>query len=200
MSNIYEMLRERIPMKEAARFYGLEINRFDNACCPFHPDCDPSLKIYEDHYHCYGCGAHGDVTDFAARLFGTSQYEAAKKLCYDFGIDSREASVILRPVHPDNAYRLWIQKAEKAVNQYLNLLYKWRREYEPHSPEEMLHPLFVESLTQTDRIQQLYEVLRYGTAEEKHELFSADRKAIDRITERADSYTEHQPVRTHRAI
>src|SRR4051794_3036339 len=39
--------------------------------CPFHKDSDPSFKVYagptDPHYHCYGCGAHGDVFDFLMR-------------------------------------------------------------------------------------------------------------------------------------
>jgi hypothetical protein len=32
--------------------------------CPFHDDHNPSLQIYSDgHYHCFSCGAHGDVED-----------------------------------------------------------------------------------------------------------------------------------------
>src|SRR5262245_10355558 len=27
--------------------------------CPFHDDHTPSLHVYEDHYHCFVCGAHG---------------------------------------------------------------------------------------------------------------------------------------------
>ncbi len=34
------------------------------ACCPFHGEKTPSLKIYDDHAHCYGCGWHGDAVDF----------------------------------------------------------------------------------------------------------------------------------------
>ena len=37
------------------------------ALCPFHPDKSPSLVLYKDDtYHCFGCGAHGDVIDFVA--------------------------------------------------------------------------------------------------------------------------------------
>ena len=37
--------------------------------CPFHDDRNPSLAVYPDghHYHCYGCGAHGDVFDYLMR-------------------------------------------------------------------------------------------------------------------------------------
>jgi hypothetical protein len=31
--------------------------------CPFHSDSVPSMKIYHDHYHCFGCGAHGNRID-----------------------------------------------------------------------------------------------------------------------------------------
>jgi len=31
-------------------------------CCPFHQERSPSMHVYDDgHYHCFGCGAHGDV-------------------------------------------------------------------------------------------------------------------------------------------
>lgn len=43
------------------------------ACCPFHTDKTPSLVLYKDHtYHCFGCGAHGDVLDFVAGTQRTS--------------------------------------------------------------------------------------------------------------------------------
>lgn len=32
--------------------------------CPFHADRHPSLTVYEDHYHCFPCGAHGDLFDW----------------------------------------------------------------------------------------------------------------------------------------
>jgi phage/plasmid primase-like uncharacterized protein len=36
-------------------------------CCPFHPDRTPSFVVYEDSFHCFGCGEHGDVIDFIAK-------------------------------------------------------------------------------------------------------------------------------------
>ncbi len=32
--------------------------------CPFHPDKNPSFAVYPDHFHCYGCGVHGNIDDF----------------------------------------------------------------------------------------------------------------------------------------
>ena len=39
-------------------------------CCPFHDDSTPSLHIYDDHFHCYGCGAHGDAIDWLMIIEG----------------------------------------------------------------------------------------------------------------------------------
>ena len=42
--------------------------------CPFHDDRHPSLIVYLDdqHFHCFACGAHGDVVDFVRRRFHLS--------------------------------------------------------------------------------------------------------------------------------
>lgn len=56
-------------MKEAAEHYGLKIGRSDMVCCPFHNDRTPSMKLNEDYFYCFGCGAHGDVIDLTAQLF-----------------------------------------------------------------------------------------------------------------------------------
>lgn len=43
------------------------------------------MKLYGDHFHCFGCGAHGDVIDLTAGLLGYSKAEAARRLEADFG-------------------------------------------------------------------------------------------------------------------
>ncbi len=53
------------------------------------------MKLYDDHFYCFGCTEHGDVVELTARLLGLTQYEAAKKLCSDFGIiHSRDKPII----------------------------------------------------------------------------------------------------------
>lgn len=72
-----------MPPIEAARRYGTVKHGFMR--CPFHADRVPSLKLYGDHFHCFGCGAHGDVIDLTAGLLGCSKGEAARRLSADFG-------------------------------------------------------------------------------------------------------------------
>jgi DNA polymerase I-like protein with 3'-5' exonuclease and polymerase domains len=38
--------------------------------CPFHEDDTPSLHVYRDHYHCFGCGAHGGHLDWLRDVEG----------------------------------------------------------------------------------------------------------------------------------
>jgi DNA polymerase I-like protein with 3'-5' exonuclease and polymerase domains len=40
--------------------------------CPFHEDDTPSLHVYQDHYHCFGCGAHGGHLDWLREVEGLS--------------------------------------------------------------------------------------------------------------------------------
>ena len=79
----YNKIKHSIPPIEAAQRYGTVKRDFMR--CPFHADRTPSLKLYGDHFHCFGCGAHGDVIDLTAGLLGCSKAEAAKYLEADFG-------------------------------------------------------------------------------------------------------------------
>lgn len=79
LDNVFSEIKNRLAMPEVARFYGLEMYRAGMACCPFHDDKTPSLKVYDDHFYCFGCGATGDCTGFVAKLFGLRQIDAAKK-------------------------------------------------------------------------------------------------------------------------
>ena len=82
MIDFGEIKRTITPI-EAARRYGTVKHGFMR--CPFHADRVPSLKLYGDHFHCFACGAHGDVIDLAAGLLDCSKSEAARRLEADFG-------------------------------------------------------------------------------------------------------------------
>jgi hypothetical protein len=49
-------------------------------CCPFHDEETPSMHIYQDHYHCYGCDAHGDHISWLTQVEGLSFYEAVDEI------------------------------------------------------------------------------------------------------------------------
>lgn len=121
-------------MQDVAKFYGLQMNHSGMACCPFHDDRTPSLKVYDDHFYCFGCGATGDCTGFTAKLFGIPQIEAAKKISYDFGLNLFNGEIAV-PVNPrlksDNDFHVWLRNANLVVSEYLSKLNEWRKSMLP---------------------------------------------------------------------
>lgn len=75
-SNVFEAVKQAVPTRQAAEYYGVQVGRNGMACCPFHDDKHPSMKV-DRRFHCFGCQADGDVIDFTARLFGLNNKEAA---------------------------------------------------------------------------------------------------------------------------
>ena len=83
--NVFEAVKQSVTTRQAAEHYGIRVGRNGMACCPFHNDKTPSMKL-DRRYHCFGCGADGDVIDFAAALYGLAKKEAAVQLANDFGL------------------------------------------------------------------------------------------------------------------
>ncbi len=169
--SIYETVKAAISVKDAAEQYGLKVNRNGMTCCPFHDDRHPSLKLNEDYFYCFGCGATGDVIDFTARLFGLSSYEAAQKLVADFGLDPDKppaAAALRKSKYPlVRAFRQDELYCRRVLNDYLRLLEDWRVQYSPHSPEEELDDRFVESCQMLDYVEHLADILAVGEMEHR---------------------------------
>ena len=186
----FQSLKDSITCRDAAEQYGLEVNAAGMARCPFHEDRHPSLKLGWG-FHCFGCGAHGDVISFVSRLFGISAGDAAQKLARNFGIP-----VHLRgppaPLALDSASDLerWVTFAKTVLHRYYDMLVTWKQELQPASPEETWHPLFVEALQRQADIRELIHLLEFGSKQEKQEIYNHYRKTVITIDERIRDY-EH---------
>ena len=127
---IYETIKAAVPVRQAAEHYGLRVNRNGMACCPFHNDRNPSLKLNEDYFYCFGCGAKGDVIDFVARLFDLSNYEAAQRLAADFGISIEPGQAVEAPLKTKRPYIRQFREDEmhcfRVLTDYLHLLEDWK--------------------------------------------------------------------------
>ena len=55
--------------------------------CPFHGEKTPSFYVYDDHFHCFGCGAHGDAIGFVMQSQGSGFMEAVEQLATEAGLD-----------------------------------------------------------------------------------------------------------------
>ena len=142
---LFTQIKMAVSVKEAAEYYGLEVNRGNMVCCPFHADRTPSMKLNEDYFYCFGCGAHGDVIDLVAKLFNLSSYDAAKKLAYDFGIDPDKppaAAALRKPKYPlAKAFRKEELHCRRVLCDYLHLLERWKVQCAPKTPEEFGAPI-----------------------------------------------------------
>lgn len=162
--NIFQEVKEHVTARQAAERYGLRVRRNGMACCPFHNDKHPSLKI-DQNYYCFACGAKGDAVNYVAVLFGVSQFEAAKKINEDFamGISIAQPEVKRKQNSgagkkekvPTKEERIqfvqkkidgWAKDAENVLLRYLRWMEFWKKFYKPESMEEEWHPLFVEAL------------------------------------------------------
>ena len=152
--NIFETVKAAVPVRQAAEHYGLKVSRNGMACCPFHNDRHPSLKLNEEYFFCFGCGAKGDVIDFAAQMFDLSSYEAAQRLAADFGISTQPGQVVVVPHKPKRPH-------------ILHLLEDWKVRYAPKTPDDALNDRFVEACQMLDRIEYLTDILTVGDLEER---------------------------------
>jgi DNA primase len=56
-------------------------------CCPFHNEKSPSFYVYDDGYHCFGCGAHGDAISFVMNTQGSNFVDAVAALAAEAGLE-----------------------------------------------------------------------------------------------------------------
>ena len=151
--SVFEVVKQSVTAREAAEHYGIAVGRGGMACCPFHDDRHPSMKV-DTRFHCFGCGADGDVIDFTARLYDLSPKEAAEKLALDFGLayDS-QAPPRRRYVRQKSEVQKLKEKREhgwRVLTDYYHLLRKWETDYSPKTPDENPHPRFMEAIQKKD--------------------------------------------------
>lgn len=87
MTDLFREVRERVPALEAARRYGMELDRAGRARCCFHsPDRHPSMSFKGSGFRCWSCGSHGSAIDLVAQLCGLDALGAAARLNDDFSL------------------------------------------------------------------------------------------------------------------
>ena len=186
MSSVFEAVKAAVPVREAAEKYGLEVNFGGMVRCPFHEDHTPSMKLYEDHFYCFGCGKHGDVVNLTAELFCIPPYDAACKLADDFDVDTG-AEIVHTPVREElRIFREDQLRCQRVLSEYLRLLTDWKERYTPTDPDAEPDDRFVEACQMIETIDYLTDLLIVGTLEHRVravDLLLADGK-IDQLEER----------------
>ena len=167
----FELIKQVVRVPEAAAYYGLQVSRNGMVCCPFHNDRHPSMKLNERYFYCFGCGVTGDVIDLVARLFDLSNYEAAKKLAHDFGIDPDKPPAAIALPKPERpllrAYRQEEVRCLRVLCDYLHLLERWKVQHAPKRPEDNLDDRFVEACQMLDYVEYLADLLIAAELEQR---------------------------------
>ena len=197
--NLFEIVKYGVSCREAAERYGVEVNHYGMALCPFHNDRHPSLYVADDHYYCFACGAHGDVIDFVSKLFHLSLYDAAQKLAADFH---------LTPDKPPNTAALHAKRIQTEAQQlrenerlcfsvlsdYAHVLRSWKVRYAPQSPDEPVHARFVEVCHKLDEVEYYLDILTSGDSHGRTEVIQqkmADGK-LDRLRQRLEKIDKEE--------
>ena len=154
--NLYKTVKASVSVPEAAERYGLDVGKSGMTRCIFHDDRNPSMKLNEDYFYCFGCGEHGDVIDLTARLFGLSSREAAKKLAHDFGLSPDKLPNVSRP-----------HTRRQALTEYCHRLKRWKAEFAPRSPEDEPDERYVEACKKLDYVEYLMKEARQNVKGQK---------------------------------
>ena len=201
-ANVFETVKQSVTVREAAERYGIEVKRGGMACCPFHDDKNPSMKLNEEYFYCFGCGATGDVIDLTARLYNLSPKEAAEKLAQDFGlIYDSQAPPRRNYVHQKTEARKFRedrQRCYRVLSDYYYLLKKWEADRSPRTPEEEPHPRFVEAIQKKTYVEYLLDLFLYESEEEQKAWIAEHTAEITHLERRLKIMAENKPTNRER--
>ena len=199
--NVFEAVKQSVNTRDAAAFYGIEVKRNGMACCPFHDDKNPSMKV-DQRFHCFGCGEDGDVIDFTAKLFDLSTKEAAEKLAQDFGLiyDSQAPPRrrYVRQKTEAQKFREDRQRCYRVLSDYYYLLKKWEADRSPSTPEEEPHPHFVEAIQKKTYVEYLLDLFLYESEEEQKAWIAEHTAEITHLERRLKIMAENKPTNRER--
>ena len=187
--SVFEVVKQSVTAREAAELYGIAVGRGGMACCPFHDDRHPSMKV-DTRFHCFGCGADGDVIDFTARLYDLSPKGAAEKLAQDFGLSYDSKAPIRRSyVRQKTEAQVRKEKREhgwRVLTDYYHLLRKWEADYSPTTADEDPHPRFLEAVQKKDYMGYLLDTFLDSSTEEQDQWIAEHTAEISAIEGRVN--------------
>ena len=119
-----ELLRQRIDLAEvlSAHVHLQRSGSSYKALCPFHEEKSPSFVVQkgDTHYHCFGCGAHGDAIAFLMTHVKMGFAEAVESLAEKFQVTLEKSEEPQGEKGPSKA--VLKQALELASNLYHYLL------------------------------------------------------------------------------
>ncbi|MCR4794649.1 MAG: DNA primase [Ruminococcus sp.] len=182
---IFDEVKSLVDVPTAARSYGVEVHRGNMALCPFHRERHSSCKLYEDHYYCFGCQAHGDVIKLVQELFGLSAIEAVKQLNSDFALgldvdkppDMEKVNRRRREIAERKAEQARVEHMYDTLLRYFTLLDKYKMRYAPKNPDEETDRRFIYALQNIGYAEYMLETFNRTDKKQQAEI----KLEVDRI-------------------
>lgn len=185
----FDRIKEAVTTREAAEFYGVSVNRYGFALCPFHQEKTPSMKV-DKRFHCFGCGEDGDVIDFTAKLFDLDLKTAAQKLAFDFGLDANSLAVSAPAVTAKKSSQKVLEedfsKCWNLYCDYLHLLRHWEKTLCPQSMDDDYDERFVEALHNIHRVEYYLDELMDADWETRKTIMKDLQEDMKRIAKKPE--------------
>lgn len=119
--------------------YGIKVNRAGMARCPFHKEKTPSMKIYKDSYHCFGCNSNGDIFSFVQEMEHCDFKTAFMMLGGEYEKPSLSSSLNVYKARRARETKLAKEqrlRQKMSINNLLISVYtRWLNRFEPLSDE-----------------------------------------------------------------
>lgn len=202
--DVFLEIRRSVDVSVLFSNYGISVNSKNQARCPFHGQGNertPSLKVYHqtNSWYCFGCGAGGSAIDFVMTYHGLSPIDAAKELdsIYQLSLfhDKPLSEVERERLHEAEKQRRgdrlllknfdeWEHTAFIAVANYLKFLEKCKSVFAPKSPNDELHPLFMEACHNLDFCEEIFwKTFINGDFSSKLEFYNHYREVVTNFGE-----------------
>lgn len=131
MNSHFSLIKQHVSIIDACRAYGIQLNRYGKAKCPFHSEKESSFSVKGQIFNCFGCGKKGDVITLTQLLFNLKPYEALAKLNNDFrvGLDldykpSRHEIIKARQDKElKEQFEKWVRRTEDILYSYFRELH-----------------------------------------------------------------------------
>ena len=193
--NVFKAVKENVTARQVAEHYGLKVSSRGMACCPFHDDHNPSLKL-DERYYCFGCQATGDAIDFAAAFLHLTPLEAAKQLAADFSIPydeqdrgkssmtSEERLQAMKVLQERRAFLDWKKSTLSELAGFSRVLEDCKGRYAPKTTDEPWSPLFHQSCNDSALVDLYTYILEQAPAEDQRALFAERATTIEALAKR----------------
>lgn len=167
IADLFEAIKATVSLRAAAKRYGLEVNPAGMLQCPFHDDHTPSMKLYDDHFYCFGCNQHGDVISLTAAVLGITPQEAVQKLADDFAVSAEAQILPLLKAKAASKDKSLLYHCRHVLATYYRLLKQWYTQYAPISLESVPGNRFAGACKMLDTVNALTNELFFGSQEEQ---------------------------------